>query len=144
MAISKRPEHGYLYADRLEKLPAAESIPGVGVLTLLKLIELSRLRRLSGKVMVDASLTAKPFYVRIGMEEVAPRRFIFTSSLAARYQKWAPDYLMGKGGYIPNPIDDKILYGDFNVGPLPKYALNPTRDARKLLYGDFNIGPKQG
>lgn len=144
IAVSRKPEQGYLYLDRLEKLPQAESMPGIGVLAILKLIKLSRLRGMLGKVMLDASVTAKPFYQRIGMQEIAPRRFIFTPAEASRYQTWVVNYLTDKGGYTPNPIDDKIMYGNFNIGPKPKYAINPTKDTRKILYGEFSIGPRRG
>jgi len=153
MAVSTRPDlvsfpeidlnkmkHEYVYLDRLEKYPQAEEIPGIGVISIAQLVKLSQSWGLRGRLILDACLESVPFYEKIGMILVGPRRFIFTPQTANNYLKWAISYLRGKG-YTDNPTnpDEQILlYGEFDVGPSKEYLNNPT-----FLEGDFTVGPRK-
>ena len=122
IAVSVRSPYNemsdHLYVDRIEKMPKAEAIPGIGVLSLIKLIMLSKKYRCGGKLLLDATRNSQAFYKKVGMEEIGIRTFRFTPRIANRFTQWATNYLSTKG-YVQNPTieDGKILYGDFNIGP---------------------------
>jgi len=107
--VGKPTKDGYLQIERAESYD--RKVRGVGTLLFSKLVDLSKKMGYKGKLYVQASPFAVPFYQKIGMRKAGKygslAEFIFTPTDAERFKLQAKKYIKGK----LNPSEE------FTVGP---------------------------